>query len=60
MRRVMTAALPGLAAGVSMGLTDNIDLDVGYKFRDIMIWGTIRRNTWFPQACASTSIRNRA
>jgi opacity protein-like surface antigen len=29
----------GLAAGVSMGLTDNIDLDVGYKFRDIMISG---------------------
>ena len=30
----------GLAAGVSMGLTDNIDLDVGYKFRDIMISGS--------------------
>ena len=29
----------GLAAGVSMGLTDNIDLDVGYRFRDIMISG---------------------
>ncbi len=23
-----------------MGLTDNIDLDVGYKFRDIMISGS--------------------
>ena len=30
----------GLAAGVSMGLTDNIDLDVGYKFRDSMISGS--------------------
>jgi opacity protein-like surface antigen len=30
----------GLAAGVSMGLTDNIDLDVGYRFRDIMISGS--------------------
>jgi len=30
----------GLAAGVSMGLTDNIDLDVGYRFRDVMISGS--------------------
>jgi opacity protein-like surface antigen len=30
----------GLTAGVSMGLTDNIDLDVGYRFRDIMISGS--------------------
>ncbi|MDP1701062.1 MAG: outer membrane beta-barrel protein [Aestuariivirga sp.] len=30
----------GLAAGVSMGLTNNIDLDVGYRFRDIMISGS--------------------
>jgi opacity protein-like surface antigen len=30
----------GLAAGVSMGLTDSIDLDVGYRFRDIMISGS--------------------
>lgn len=30
----------GLTAGVSMGLTDTIDLDVGYRFRDIMISGS--------------------
>ena len=30
----------GLAAGVSMGLTDKVDLDVGYRFRDIMISGS--------------------
>ena len=30
----------GLTAGVSMGLTDKVDLDVGYRFRDIMISGS--------------------
>jgi opacity protein-like surface antigen len=29
----------GLAAGVSIGLTDNVDIDAGYRFRDIMISG---------------------
>ena len=30
----------GLAAGVSMGLFDKVDLDVGYRFRDVMISGS--------------------
>ena len=30
----------GLTAGVSMGLFDKVDLDVGYRFRDIMISGS--------------------
>ncbi|MGB8314227.1 MAG: outer membrane beta-barrel protein [Aestuariivirga sp.] len=29
----------GLAAGVAMKLTDSVDLDVGYRFRDTMISG---------------------
>ncbi len=29
----------GLAAGVAVDLTDNVALDVGYRFRDIMISG---------------------
>jgi opacity protein-like surface antigen len=30
----------GLTAGVAVGLTDNIDLDVGYRFRDTFISGS--------------------
>ena len=30
----------GLTAGMAMGLTDKIDLDVGYRFRDTMISGS--------------------